>query len=494
MKKQYLMPLLSFFGCVFIMLGIVLLADVSPTPTFAQEDEREYEGLRACSECHSNIARTHATTSHARTLQDVGRNKDLILADFSDTANIPQILFPDNPEPRPLTPDDIAYTLGAGNYVQRYLYEVGRNDLQLLPVEWNTVTNSWRIFTLDETGDWLSDAYDFGANCAYCHTSGFDTDRLRWQDDGVQCESCHGLGSLHVEEADGAGRNPSDRELIRIKKAIHLGTDAQICGQCHSQGQSPDNHPFPINYTAGDTLISEETFSLVATDNSAYWWGTNHAKRTNMQYNEWAISGHAEANVTCATCHYPHTESQQPHLLTQAPYRLCASCHNNAPPDDESLTKAPPNIEMYEGITVVDEVVGIPSAHFSATNNAPDCLTCHMPDVPVEGFTRPSHTFAVIMPEAALSVPEITDGCTECHQEQASSEAMQALMNDIQTHTQTRLDAIQAQISDTTPAWVITALDFVTHDGSLGVHNYAYTDALLDAIETALGISQPQSP
>lgn len=493
MKKQYLMTFLSFFGCVFIMLGIVLLADTSPTPTFAQDDEREYEGLRACSECHSNIARTHADTTHSRTLQDVGRDKDLILANFEDTANIPQIIFPDSTEPRRLTPDDIAYTLGAGNYVQRYLYEVGRNDLQLLPIEWNTITDTWQPFLLDEAGDWLGDAYDFGANCAYCHTSGFDTERLRWEDDGVQCESCHGLGSLHVEEADGAGRNPSDRELTRIKEAIQFGTDAQVCGQCHSQGESPENHPFPINYTAGNTLISEETFSLIAGDDSAYWWGTNNAKRTNMQYNEWAISGHAEANVTCATCHYPHSEAEQPHLLTQAPYSLCASCHNNTPLEDETLVKAPPNIEMYEGITVVNEVVGIPSAHFSATNNAPDCLTCHMPDMPVEGFTRPSHTFEVIMPEVALNVPEITDGCTECHQEQASSEAIQILMNDIQADTQTRLDAIGAQITDTTPEWVITALDFVTNDGSLGVHNYTYTDALLDAIETALGMSQPQS-
>lgn len=488
MLKKFFLSILSVLGCAFMLIGI-LLTEPNKSPIVAQENEGEYVGLRACSRCHSDIARTHSASTHSLTLQNVGRNKDPILAKFDDVSNVPRITFPNNPEPRPLTPDDIAYTLGAGNYLQRYLYQVGRNDYQLLPVQWNTVAQTWETFSLDEAGDWLGDSHDFGMNCAYCHTSGFDTERFRWSDDGVQCESCHGLGSEHVRLADRAGRNPSDRELRHIKEVIQSGTDAQVCGQCHSQGQSPQNHPFPIGYTAGGTLISNRTFSLVANDDSAYWWGTGNGKRTNMQYNEWETSGHAQADVSCASCHYPHAQTDQPHLLTQSPYSLCASCHHNNPPTDETSTKAPPNIEMYEGVTVVDKVVGIPSAHFSAANNAPDCLTCHMPAIPVEGFTRTSHTFAVILPEIALNVPEIIDGCTQCHQDQASSQALQALIIDIQTDTRERIAVIRAQINENSPTWITVALDFIEADGSMGVHNYAYTDALLDAIEVALGIS-----
>lgn len=491
MQKRLLSIAFSILGFIFLTMGLFLFAEAYPiVPIIAQDDEAEYEGLRTCSECHSDVARIHSTTNHNLTLQDVGRNEEAILANFEDEANIPLVTFPDNPEPRPLTPTDIAYTLGAGKYLQRYLYEVGRNDLQLLPVEWNTVTGAWQPFTLDESGDWLSDAYDFGQNCAYCHTSGFDTERFRWEDDGVQCESCHGLGSIHAEEADGAGRNPSERELTRIKEAINIGTDAQVCGQCHSQGQSPEAHPFPIGFVAGGTLISDDTFGLVANDDTLFWWATGNGKRTNMQYNEWAISGHAEANVTCASCHNPHTEESQPALLRAEPYALCASCHNNTPLEDESLADAPPNVEMYEGKPIIEQVVGIPSAHFSATENAPNCLTCHMPDVPVEGFTRPTHTFAVILPEAVLNVPEVLDGCTSCHQDQATAQNMQALIDDIQTSTRARIDQARALITDSTPVWVVTALNFVEADGSAGVHNYTYADALLDVVETALGLSQ----
>ncbi|MDX2078384.1 MAG: cytochrome c3 family protein [bacterium] len=493
MKNQFFTLFFSFMGCILVATGILLLPETSPTLLFAQsDDEATYEGLRTCSECHSDVARIHSTTSHALTLQDVGRDKELILANFSDESALPLITFPDTTEARPLSPDDIAFTLGAGRYVQRYLYEVDRNDLQLLPIEWNSVTGAWQPFLLDETGDWLSESYDFGENCAYCHTSGFDSERFRWEDDGIQCETCHGLGSIHAEEADGAGRNPSDRELTRIKEAINLGVDAQVCGQCHSQGQSPQAHPFPTGFVSGRTLISDETFTLVASDDPLFWWGTSNAKNTNMQFNEWSTSDHAEANVSCISCHYPHSEAEQPAMLRQEPYSLCASCHNNTPLEDETASDAPPNVEMYEGLTVVDEVVGIPSAHFSAVDNAPNCLTCHMPDVPVnDGFTRPSHTFNVITPQSALNIAEITDGCTGCHEEQATPENMQRLIDDIQASTRGRVDAIRATLTNSSPAWIKTALDFVEGDGSFGVHNYAYADALLDAIETALGMSQP---
>ncbi|HEX3050816.1 MAG TPA: hypothetical protein VHP83_09200 [Aggregatilineaceae bacterium] len=43
-------------------------------------------------------------------------------------------------------------------------------------------------------------------------------------------------------------------------------------------------------------------------------------------------------------------------------------------------------------------------------------------------------------------------------------------------------------MNDDSPDWVVTVLDFVDGDGSLGVHNYTYTDRLLDAVEAELGL------
>jgi len=67
---------------------------------------------------------------------------------------------------------------------------------------------------------------------------------------------------------------------------------------------------------------------------------------------------------------------------------------------------------------------------------------------------------------------------------------MQRLIDDIQANTQARLDAIQGNIRTDHPDWVRLAVQFVAGDGSLGIHNYRYSDALLDAVEAELGLDQ----
>ena len=73
----------------------------------------------------------------------------------------------------------------------------------------------------------------FDPDCIKCHTVGFDkpggfidfttTDNLM----GVQCESCHGAGRLHVESG---GSQPVPNAKWPREK---------ICGQCHVQKHSP---------------------------------------------------------------------------------------------------------------------------------------------------------------------------------------------------------------------------------------------------------------
>jgi hypothetical protein len=116
-----------------------------------------------------------------------------------------------------------------------------------------------------------------------------------------------------------------------------------------------------------------------------------------------------------------------------------------------------------------------------------------MPDVPVMGEeSRVSHTLDVILPGEALSIDALQDGCTTCHAEQINAAGMQALIDDVQASTRKRLEAARAHITEDCGPWIHDVLDFVEGDGSLGVHNYAYTDALLDAIEVATGL-QPVS-
>lgn len=535
-------------GAFLILAGVFLLVDTTPVnaalpdipaaapPAQQLPDDAEFVGMRDCITCHRDLGRAHMESRHGITLREA--DSDAILADFEQGEDVRMVTFPEEDEPRAFTEDDIEYVVGSGRYIQRYLYEVERDVYAVLPAEWNVVEQAWQPYTLAET--WPDPAYDWGQNCAGCHTTGLsiDDDEIEWEDEGVQCESCHGPGSIHTELADDAGKEPSAEELAEIRAAIVLSPDAQICGQCHSQGTSAETgQPYPIGYRAGDTLLTEETYTLVAPDDSAHWRASGHAASANMQYNEWAISGHATSldsvkaseyaddsclschsadatwnerlsaaveagerlgeppeaatletaqyGVTCATCHNVHNETGNDFLLVSEPKALCESCHSDSNLEDFVHH---PSKEMYEGIAVVDVVSPSPSNHFTV---GAECTTCHMPTSVQSGNTWHSfsHTMSPALPGS--TVEGQPDSCTSCHDD-LTQEYMQQFIEDTQGGVLERLTNLQVALGSNpdAEAWVKTAVDFIVGDGSAGIHNYAYTTSLLAQSEFALGLTQ----
>lgn len=258
-------------GILTLAIGVALLFRVESL--HAQEvdfGDAEYIGGRECRSCHRD-QRDHDETPHALTLQDVEdeEDKELILGDFSQGEDLRLVQFPDEAEPRPITAEDIVFTMGSGRHIQRYLYEVDRREHLVLPVQWNVLEQTWEPYTAAET--WPDPAYAWEQNCAGCHTTGLDTEDFRWDDEGVQCEACHGPGSTHADAADEAGGSPSEEELQQVRSHISLSPDPQVCGQCHSQGtESEDNLPYPKHYLPSRTLIDDTVFNLVLPDDEAH--------------------------------------------------------------------------------------------------------------------------------------------------------------------------------------------------------------------------------
>ncbi|MBL8160425.1 MAG: hypothetical protein JNJ61_00450 [Anaerolineae bacterium] len=525
--------LLLFVGSILIAAGVFILSD---TPTLAQDgDDRDYIGAGECESCHRDLSRNHEDSVHALALQRTDRDKDAILGDFAQGNAERTVQLPGEDAARPFTADDIAYAIGSGRYTQAYVVEVENNVYQVLPARWNTVTQSWEAYSL--AASWPDPAYDFVQNCAGCHAVGVNVERGRWEDAGVLCEACHGPGSEHADVASDAGRRPDDEELVEIRAAIDPGTDPQVCGQCHSRGTTPEGSPaYPVNYRPGGDLFVDGGYTLYLPDDGVHGYPSGHASQPNMQFNEWYVTGHAAAltslldsgdaadeclnchsgdyryvqqliavaaageragtppdaltpetarfGITCITCHDPHSEEGRPSNLVEESYTLCVSCHSNA-----GFVGGihHPVQEMFEGLRVVDEVISRPSDHFTA-EDGPDCQTCHFPQVPVGSSTRASHALLPVMPGAAINLEGVIDSCTACHEGQVDAASMQRLIDDIQASMRSRIEAARARITTATPPWVITALDFVEGDGSFGVHNYAYADDLLDAVDAALGL------
>ena len=516
-------------------LGLVLVTSRLAVETAAAQGgtENAYLGADECADCHRGLARDHADSLHSQAL--LPPNEDVSVADFSQGETLRTVLLPGESAARPFTLDDVATVIGAGRYSQRFAVTGEDGTLLVLPVEWNAVDGRWQDFTLADA--WPDPAYDFGANCAYCHTTGLDAQALTWVDDGVQCEVCHGPAENHVTLADDLSRNASDEEVDTVRAAIYNEPDPQMCGQCHTRGtDTATGRPYPTTYQPGGDLLAG--FTPAPADDTTHWWVSGHAAQPNMQYNEWLTSAHANSlqavqdaanadnscltchsgdyrytekirgwfdefdldgtlpdsltvqtateGIACQTCHNPHSEEDNDFLLVDEPYALCADCHNTANYTGEGVHH--PALEIYEGQQLVDEVAGMPSGHFSATRG-PDCLTCHMPALPVsDGNAEEGARYSHALLPVPLDAPEPLDdvaACTACHVNVPPAQVA-AMVTDVQANVSARLDSAQAALTSDSPDWVRVALDAVAGDGSRGLHNYGYTNALLSAAEAAL--------
>ncbi len=538
-----------FLGLGLLLGGLALILGAERS-VYAQGNNQppeEYVGASQCATCHKDLARYHGTSRHALALQDASSDKSVIKADFTTGEKERTVAFPDDSTARPFTADDIAYVVGSGRYVERYLYKVSRNKYAVFPAEWNVEKKAWQPYLRGGGADkWAQEpAYDWATNCAGCHTTGLLVNRGRWTDDGVQCEACHGPGSNHVDLANKAGSDPGEDDLKALHAAIVLTPDSQVCGQCHSQGTEPaKNLPFPTTYLPGTNLLDAQVFTLVAPDDKDHWWVTGHAKQQNMQFNEWLKSGHSKSlqtmqgskdaapaclechsgdfplnsrlaalqkagdlkplaldpltvtsakyGVGCVNCHEPHGGENPVAFDLAKPdaYTLCTSCHRAT---DVTKSLHHPVQDMFEGRVIIKSIPGIPSDHFKNAKG-PRCITCHMPDVPVDTTSNPSHTFQLVQPGKTSG--QLPDSCSGCHNKLTPTD-LQSLIDGTQDTVRARLSVAFVRLA-TVPkpdagstvadqySQVVTALAFVQNDGSLGVHNYAYTDALLKAAERSL--------
>ncbi|RPI96951.1 MAG: hypothetical protein EHM39_10360, partial [Chloroflexi bacterium] len=364
MFRHHIRLALAGTGALLLMAaGIMTVSAMPPSQEEGPPNlDADYVGTGTCMMCHTQDD-VWLTTGHANMVKAPGA--DTLLGDLSDTAAV-TITWPDGSE-RPITAEDITYVLG-GRYVQQYVsimeLEDGTSGYFVLPVQWNIPqsedqTGTWSPYHPD---DWQDPARDWRVACAGCHTTGLnrtgvtDTTEFAFMNArqpgqielNIGCEACHGPGSEHMGQPG----------------TLVVSPDAQICGQCHVQGQAPDGvHGYPVGYQPGLPL-DDSKFVITPPDNESVWLPDDHARVYN-QYGEWLTSNHA---------------------ATVAMGELCARCHGTARQD-----------ETWNMSTVTDGVT---------------CVACHDPHasdlrVPVNAITAPGE-----VPPAALTEVPTEDAAT----------------------------------------------------------------------------------
>jgi hypothetical protein len=253
----------------------------------------------------------------------------------------------------------------------------------------------------------------------------FDGDLIR-DEVNVGCESCHGPGSRHWE-VFGQGRYIVSPSLLTPER------EAMLCGQCHSRPKGAFNTDSPVD-SDGRMMIAgtsrEEFLATHATNQldgatSDYFADTDmHSRSHHQQYSDFirsALYKNGTQLVTCATCHDPHTRTENGRQLRADPMdneASCGGCH------DASSAGLAAHLRAQGFDTSI--------AAFKSINAL--CSDCHMPKTAKTGAGEPglviesvqywtnditSHLFKVpdrSWANAPTSMPvPYTNACGLCH-------------------------------------------------------------------------------
>ena len=347
----------------------------------------------------------------------------------------------------------------------------------------------------------------------------------------IQCENCHGPGSLH----------PGARSI---------NLDVGVCATCHQNGF--DDHARPAEWKLSPHFTTDDPVKFGHAVNSCATKCHNPQGFIDATRGDPPPATPAIGKISCAVCHDPHNGTT-PHLLrvfdsvtlgdltlgngtvtltSQGPSALCMYCHNGralplqlsgagtnaAPVYLASLPHESTAAEMLNGIG------GVTFGH--DLGNSPhqsivQCVDCHMHPVSIDaggGVTSGDHTFS--MTDRITGADNVAT-CNRCHAGEeviTDFDAILPLSGDydgdgvvagVQTETQGLLDLLTAKLLDSGvhslagyPFWsgfatnnpalfaaqraAVWNHDLVQNERSFGVHNTQYAVALLQLTWTVL--------
>ena len=415
MKIPRLTVLLLFVAGVVTILGLAAKGEVSSSPANEVQSTSRAQGFLgspSCRECHERFYLLWSASNHGMAMQPY-------TPEFAGKKLTPQTevikigaasylteIGPEQGWVKEISPDEqktypIAHVLGGKN-VYYFLTPLERGRLQTLPIAYDVNKNRWfdtaasgvRHFPgagADEPVHWTDPLYTFNTSCYNCHVSQLssnydlktDTYNTQWAEPGINCETCHGPAEKHVkmyQRAKETGTEPDELGLISAR-TFSAGQMNSMCNSCHAKMS-----PISASFTPGDRYFDH--FDLMTLENPDFY-PDGRDLGENYTMTSWRMSTCVKSGkLDCIHC---HTSSgryrfKEPAKANEA----CLPCHQ----------------EQVANIAV--------HSHHEQKDQAPQCISCHMPMTQFAFMNRTDHSMRPPTPAATLKYKS-PNACNLCH-------------------------------------------------------------------------------
>lgn len=226
--------------------------------------------------------------------------------------------------------EKIDYIVGSGHHTNSHIMEIN-GYLYQMPLTWYVQQQKWDLPPGFKGANNSRFDRPIPLKCITCHNAMPEyiegsENRYVSVPHGIDCERCHGPGSLHIESIQsGNVVNVAVETDFTIVNPAKLPVEKQfdICQGCHLQGASVNKpgHSF-ADFRPGMSLSSiENVFWPRYADSLRQFVMASHPDRLRQS----ACFQASPTAMTCITCHDPHIPIE---AMAENHYRdVCQSCH-----------------------------------------------------------------------------------------------------------------------------------------------------------------------
>lgn len=317
----------------------------------------KYVGIETCRSCHPSIYNSFIQTGMGQSFNIASRQKSA--AEFSehtvvydkssdmsyhpffknDSMYIMEFRL-ENRDTIYKRIEKVDYIIGSGQHTNSHMMNVSGYIYQL-PLTWYAQKKKWDLPPGFENGNNVHFNRAIGIECMSCHNAlpGFvenSLNKFKSVPRGIDCERCHGPGSLHVKEKL-AGKiidtaNAIDYTIVNPKK-LSFERQTDVCQRCHLQGNAIVKRGKTFFDFQPGMKLSDfiEVYMPKYKNHDDEFIMASHAQR--LQLSKCFINSSKQnqdnskaETITCITCHNPHVSVKV--TGKQIFNNACNTCHS----------------------------------------------------------------------------------------------------------------------------------------------------------------------